>query len=112
MATIAVEADGLLKIRKAGFLAQVSETHACFMPDEVYRETVLAARAAHAEEVEAIEGFIAGGKLRDSTSVTPLCYESRHCGGRLGRPDAPPRNQMMIPARGWNTGYRGACHGK
>jgi len=63
MYKIVFDSDGLLKARKAAFLDAVSRTYACLLPDEVFQETVVAARNAHPEEAREIEGLIGEGKI-------------------------------------------------
>jgi hypothetical protein len=63
MYTIVLDADGLIKTHKAGFLPQLAEEYVCLLPEEVYREAAVAARIGHADEVRAIESLIAEEKL-------------------------------------------------
>ena len=63
MYKVVLDADGLLKTYKAGFLPQLTEAYVCFLPEEVYLEAVAAARIGHMDEARAIEDFIAAEKL-------------------------------------------------
>jgi len=64
MYEIVFDSDGLLKVYKAGFLDVVTAEYACLLPEEVFRETVVAARRAHPDEAEAFEGLVRTGRLR------------------------------------------------
>ena len=63
MYTIVLDADGLIKTYKAGFLPQLTGAYICLLPEEVYQEAALAARISHADEARALEGLIAEEKL-------------------------------------------------
>ncbi len=60
---IVFDSDGLLKIYKAGFLNVVTVGHVCSLPEEVFRETVVAARRAHTDEAKVFEELIHSGRL-------------------------------------------------
>jgi hypothetical protein len=63
MYKIVFDADGLLKVHKAGFLEAVTTTYLCLLPSEVHREAMLAARHAHPEETSALENLRRAGRL-------------------------------------------------
>jgi hypothetical protein len=63
MYKIVFDADGLLKVYKGGFLVEAAAEHVCLMPDEVFQETVVAARRTHADEASALEELVRGGGL-------------------------------------------------
>jgi hypothetical protein len=64
MYRIVFDADGLLKIHKAGFLEEMTAMYVCLIPDEVFQETVTGAKRAHPEEAEGLERFIQAGKIQ------------------------------------------------
>jgi hypothetical protein len=65
MYQIVFDADGLLKVHKGGFLAEAAAEYVCLLPDEVFQETVVAARRTHADEARALEELVrAGGLVR------------------------------------------------
>ncbi len=63
MYKIVLDADGLIKTYKAGFLPQLTEEYVCLLPEEVYQEAIVAARIGHADEARALEGLITEEKL-------------------------------------------------
>ncbi len=50
-------------MHKGGFLGEVAGEYLCLLPDEVFHETIVAARQTHAEEAKALEALIQAGKL-------------------------------------------------
>jgi hypothetical protein len=63
MYKIVLDADGLIKTYTAGFLPQLTDEYVCLLPEEVYREAVLAARIGYGDEARALDGLIAEEKL-------------------------------------------------
>ncbi len=63
MYKIVLDADGLIKTSKAGFLPQLTEEYVCLLPEEVYQEAVVAAWIGHPDEARALEALIAAEKL-------------------------------------------------
>src|SRR5574341_685222 len=63
MYQIVFDADGVIKALKGGFLAEIAGEYICLLPDEVFREAVVAARQTHAEEANALEALIHAGRL-------------------------------------------------
>ena len=63
MYKIVLDADGLIKIYKAGFLQQLTAEYVCLLPEEVYQEAIVAARIGHADEARALEHLIAEENL-------------------------------------------------
>ncbi len=63
MYQIVFDADGLIKVHKGGFLGEVAAEYICLLPDEVFREAIVAARRTHSEQAEALEALIQTGKL-------------------------------------------------
>ena len=64
MYQIVFDADGLIKVHKGGFLGEIAGEYICLLPDEVFREAIVAARQTHAEEAKALEALIHAGKLQ------------------------------------------------
>ena len=63
MYKIVLDADGLIKTYKAGFLLQLTKAYVCLLPEEVYQEAVVAARIGHADQARALQDLIAAGRL-------------------------------------------------
>ncbi len=63
MYKIVLDADGLIKTYKAGFLPQLTDEYVCLLPEEVYQEAVVGARIGRADEAQALDDLIAETKL-------------------------------------------------
>lgn len=53
-----LDADGLIKLERAGLLAQVAQTFSCVIPDAVYDEAVTQGKAKMYPDAEAIEEVV------------------------------------------------------
>ena len=53
-----LDADGLIKLERAGLLAQVAQTFSCVIPDAVYNEAVTQGKARMYPDAEAIEEVV------------------------------------------------------
>lgn len=91
MYRIVFDADGLLKVYKAGFLGEITTAYVCLLPEEVFQEVVIAARRVHPEEAKTFEGFTREGKL-------------------LKRPPAcsGPADRLLVMSPALGKGERGA----
>ena len=57
-----IDADGLIKLNRAGVLSQVTASFACLVPRAVFDEVVTEGKARHYEDATAIEAAGLGKK--------------------------------------------------
>ncbi|MCF7875620.1 hypothetical protein K9M06_01060 [Candidatus Bipolaricaulota bacterium] len=58
MSKIALDLDGLIKLKKAGLLTALAECHDCLIPEAVYRETVTKGKKELYEDAFEIEEIV------------------------------------------------------